>query len=309
MTSTFTSFADLDDGLAAADVGQAFDIRANAHIANGGEQAAHDCPKCNGRGHVTIGYRYTRQASCFGCNGTGKLTNRQFGAVKAKATRENNFFAWLGEHSELVATLRGMSGWNSFAQQMVAIVDDEKRSLTENQVAACRRMLAKVEAARDAKRAERNAEQAAKSGAVNISAIAALFAQATDNDIKRPIFRAEALEISKASPTGKNAGALYVKSHDDLYLGKIVGGTFHASREAPADTLTKLQAVAVDPTAEAIKYARRTGRCGCCGKGLVDPVSIRAGIGPICAENWGLDFRREMARDELAAEKEQEAAA
>ncbi len=46
----------------------------------------------------------------------------------------------------------------------------------------------------------------------------------------------------------------------------------------------------------------RFGRCSCCGRDLVDPVSIRAGIGPICAERWGLDYRRELAAQELAGE-------
>ncbi len=34
--------------------------------------------------------------------------------------------------------------------------------------------------------------------------------------------------------------------------------------------------------AEAAEYGKRTGRCGVCHRKLTDPVSIEAGIGPIC---------------------------
>lgn len=296
------SFDDLDTDIGASrptGIAAQTEIRARAHIINGGEQALVTCPKCRGSGYWRPGY------PCFTCKGKGKATTRQAGAVKAKATRAANHQAWCEEHRELLTTLGGMSDWNSFAASMLEQVGSG-RSLSENQIAACHRMIAKVEARREEKRQERQAEQAAKSGAVGVEAIIALFAKATDNDIKRPIFRAEGMEISKASPNGRNAGALYVKAEDDTYLGKIVGGQFLASREAPADTLAKLTTIAEDPTAAAIRYARRTGRCGCCGRGLVDPVSIRAGVGPICAEAWGLDYRRELAREELTREAAEE---
>lgn len=282
-----------------ADRMSADEVRERTHIVNGGEQALVTCPKCRGSGYWRPGY------PCFTCKGKGKATTRQAGAIKAKATREANHQAWCEGHHDLLTTLGSMSDWNTFAASMLEQVSSG-RALTENQTAACRRMFAKIEARREQKRLERQAEQSAKSGTVTIDAINALFARATDNDIKRPVFRAEGLEISKASPKGRNAGALYVKAEDDTYLGKIVGQQFLASREAPADTLEKLQAIATDPTAAAIRYARRTGRCGCCGHGLVDPVSIRAGIGPICAGNWGLDYRRELAREELQREAAEE---
>lgn len=292
-------FNDLDDGLVGATT-QA-DIRKAAHIVNGGE-ANFACPSCGGKGYKVFGYRNPAPRPCFKCNGRGKVSKGVIAAAKAKETRARNHAEWLEANTELLHTLRGMTDWNNFAREMIAQVDDG-RSLTENQIAACQRMIAKVEAAREAKRAQRAEEQAAKSGAVDIAAIERLFATATDNQIKRPVFRAEGVEISKAPDHGRNAGALYVKTNGE-YAGKIVSGRFLAGRDAPEDLLGRLQAVAADPTAEAIKYARSTGRCGCCGKELVDPVSIVAGIGPICANKWGLNFRRDMARDELAKEKE-----
>lgn len=279
-------------------------IRRKAHIANGGE-ATFACPKCHGTGTFR---GYARAFRCFKCNGGGKVSKGVAAAAKGRATQEENRAAFLDENAALISSLREIASWHKFAGSLIAQVDDGKR-LSGRQIEAGHSALARVAERREQKRAEQNAERDAKSGAVDISGIAKLFETATDNDIKRPIFRAEGIEISKAPAHGANAGALYVKSNEGDYLGKIVSGSqFRASREAPADTLAKLQAVAADPTAEAIKYARRTGRCSCCGKGLVDPVSIRAGIGPICAEKWGLDYRREFAADELAAEAAQEAA-
>lgn len=279
--------------------------RRAAHIANGGE-ATFDCPRCHGTG---LFRGYARTFRCNKCSGSGKVSRRVAAAAKAMATRYANDQArreeFYEQHRAEIDYIHRRAERSSFYASLILKMSDYG-SLTENQLAAVRRDMA----ADAAKRAEWQAERDAKSGEVDISGIAKLFATATDNDIKRPIFRADGIEISKAPAHGKNAGALYVKSNDGNYLGKIVGGSqFMASREAPADTLAKLQAVAADPTAEAIKYARRTGRCSCCGKGLVDPVSIRAGIGPICAEKWGLDYRRELAADQLAEEAANEAAA
>lgn len=298
-------FSDLDTDLnAAPETAAPANIREAAHIANGGE-ATFDCPKCHGTGTFR---GYARTFRCFKCNGGGKVSKGVAAAAKGRATQEANRAAFIDENAALISALREIAPWHQFAGSLVAQIDEGKR-LSDRQIEAAHSALARVAERREQKRAEQNAERDAKSGAVDISGIAKLFETATDNDIKRPIFRADGIQISKAPAHGANAGALYVKSNEGDYLGKIVDGSrFMASREAPADTLGRLQAVAADPTAEAIKYARRTGRCSCCGKGLVDPVSIRAGIGPICAERWGLDYRREFAADELAAEAAQEAA-
>ena len=287
-------FDDLDtDPMAGASTEE---IKRNAHMANGGEQAFVACRKCNGTGWWRAGYR------CFTCKGGGKVTKRQAGAAKAQDTRKANHAQWVADHREMLTTLQEFVEWNSFAAAMVQQVADGQK-LTDNQREACLRMIAKVEAKREEKRAAAKAAANSKSGEVGVEAIHALFAKATDNDIKRPIFRADGVEISKAPLNGRNAGALYVKDEEtDAYLGKIVGNQFLASREATSDTLQRLKLIAVDPTAAAIRYGRRTGRCGCCGRTLVDPVSIRSAVGPICADKWGLDWRREDAREQLAQE-------
>jgi hypothetical protein len=99
---------------------------------------------------------------------------------------------------------------------------------------------------------------------------------------KKPIYRAAGLVISRAPDHGKNPGALYVKTEEDEYLGKILG-TDYTGKPAPA-----LAAIAADPRGEAIRYGKRTSTCSCCGAELSNPKSIEAGIGSICAARWGL---------------------
>lgn len=301
-----TSFEDFINGLSDEEFDKVSamdetEMRAAAHIVNGGE-ALFPCPSCKGSGRF-VSYSGRTVGNCFKCKGSGKVGKRVLGAAKAKITREENDRKRRAEFAD--AHVAEIEYVNKRAERSTFFASlqskmNEYGNLTENQLAAVRRSMAEDAAKREqwAKEREENAP------VVDISAIEALFAVAVDNDIKRPIFRAEGLEISKAPAHGANAGALYVKSSEDVYLGKIANGKFYATRgnEGIAEQLME---VAKDPTAAAIKYGRRTGRCGCCGRGLVDPVSIRSGIGPICAEKWGLDYRREWAREDLANEKEQ----
>lgn len=277
-------------------------IRTNAHIANGGERAQATCPSCTGRG-AFVAYTGRTVGRCFKCQGTGKVSKGVAAAAKGKATFKANREQWYTDHADVVAYMRKRIEGGSNFYQGLADKAFEYGRLTDKQLELVRADMAREEE----KRAEWKARDEAKGGEVDIAAIVALFNTATDNQIKRPVFRVDLFEISKAPMTGANPGALYVKDYDDRYLGKIVNGKFHASRDATDKTLDQLRAIAADPLAESIKYARRTGRCGCCGRTLVDPVSILAGIGPICASRWGLDWRRELASTEYANMKAEEA--
>jgi ribosomal protein L37AE/L43A len=294
MTDHFASLDDFDTAPRATARPAATE---RLHVANGG-YSQHACPRCNGTGTFR---GYARTFRCNACAGSGKVGARVVAAAKGRETRERNEAerkaAFIMENNDALIYMVRRAERSEFYAGLVSKFQTYG-TLTDNQLAAVQRDMAGEPARLAAFKAQRDA----KGGEVSISAIEALFATATDNDIKRPVFRAGGIEISKAPLHGANAGALYVKSDEGTYLGKIVGARFHASREAGPETLGTLQAVAADPTAEAIRYARLTGRCSCCGKGLVDPVSIRAGIGPVCAENWGLDYRRDMAREELATE-------
>ena len=268
-------------------------IRREAHIANGGE-ATFSCPKCGGSG-------MTRWGACFKCKGRGNITKGQNAAIKGKATKEANKQAWMAENLDAVmyATKRRDKG-STFYQSLIEKLD-AYGTWTEGQLALIRKDMAKDVEFYARKDAER---KAAAPEIDNISAVQALFDKATENDVKRPIFRTVDITISKAPMTGKNPGALYVKTTDDgTYCGKIVAGKYHTGYGAP-NVLEALKAVAVDPGAEAIKYAAKFSRCGICGTATIDPVSVRSAVGPICARKWGLEYVREAARASLKAEKE-----
>jgi hypothetical protein len=292
-------FDDLDSLPTATPKGTGVDLK-NVHIATGGERTTMvDCPKCNGTG-------MTRWGRCFRCekSGTrGKISMRSAAASKARVTREQNsaeareaFFrdcaaewAYIGRRAE--------KGSNFYAgmQDDVATYG----SLSERKLEMVRTDMAK-----DA--VKREEFKAANTKPVDISGIVALFDGAIENQVKKPVFRADGITLSKAAASGRNPGAIYVKSSDGEYLGKIAEGKFQASFAAPKDTHARLCEIAADPSAEAIRYARKTSSCSCCGRTLVNPVSILAVVGPICAEKWNLGHLRDAAADEYAEMQEAE---
>lgn len=181
--------------------------------------------------------------------------------------------------TDLIERAREFSAWSDFAGSLVAAFRKYGK-LSEKQEGALRSMVAKVDAGRAAKQAN--------SGEVNVSAIEKLFADVVATGHKKPKFRAIGLEISLASSRSINAGALYVKDEGGNYLGKVQRGRFFASTAAKPGTLHTLERIAVNPRQEAVEYGKKYGICGCCGRELSDPVSVAMGIGPVCAERWGL---------------------
>jgi len=150
-------------------------------------------------------------------------------------------------------------------------------TLTQNQINAWYRGWEKRQAA------------VSKGGEADLSRIREMFDTATASGFKKPCYRAEGLKITLAPATGRNAGALYVVQIDfEVYQGKVEGTTFKAVYGAGNDTLRRLQIIAANPMEAAVRYGRQTGRCSCCGRELTNKVSIDAGIGPICAQKWGL---------------------
>lgn len=124
--------------------------------------------------------------------------------------------------------------------------------------------------------------------AVQTDLLLEAFEKAAAAGTKRPVMRFEAFKASLASATGRNPGAVYIKSPEGEYLGKIAGGQF--KRVAACDDVTEQAVVATmqDPLAAAVAYGKRTGACSICGRTLSDPVSVSSGIGPICAAKFGL---------------------
>ena len=188
--------------------------------------------------------------------------------------------------SRLVKGLREHVSWNDFASSLVEQYD-RKRSLSDRQLDAAERMLAKIAATRAAKAARDEARTQVP--VERLSAIHLMFGRAMDGGQKRPVYRAAGLVLSLAPLSGRNSGSIYVKDAETGdYFGKIdehlVYRAVHAAPEWAADALSR---IARDPSAAAVEYGRETGRCSCCGRELTNPESIALGIGPICKDRWG----------------------
>jgi len=80
-------------------------------------------------------------------------------------------------------------------------------------------------------------------------------------------------------------------TEDKVYYGKIVNSLFVAvsnvNHARIAVITNELKEIQGDLSKAAVSYGKRFGICSCCGRVLTDPTSIEAGIGPVCAENWG----------------------
>lgn len=179
------------------------------------------------------------------------------------------------EYEEIISALKPMTGWNNFAASLVQQYD-MKGDLSERQWDAAERMILKTEATRQRK--------ASLTRDVDVSRIKDLL---TGAKVKKPVFRAGDLAFSLAPAHGRNSGAVYVKRGPD-YQGKIADGRFMPVADCHTATADAVVSVAADPRGEAVRHGKASGQCSCCGRTLTDPISIEMGIGPICADNWGL---------------------
>lgn len=301
---------------------KAHNMRKAASIVNGGESTAARaptiaqqyeeaaktkptsdmvCPDCRGGG-VFIAYTGRRVGPCFKCKGTGALTVGQAAYVKGEKTKEEKREEWRKEYAAEIAYMtKRMHHW-PFARKMLDNIA-EYGSLTENQMLAIQKAMTEdaVKNEEWAKTKERN------SGDVDLAAITKLFDTARSHNVKRPIWRAAGFEINLSRNFNDNT--LWVKDATTRQnLGKVMDGKFIAFHAAQEGTLAKLQEIAADPTAAAIAYKDAYNRCCCCGRSLKTNVSVVAGVGPVCAENWGLDTMRTSAavavKEERAAHKE-----
>ena len=72
------------------------------------------------------------------------------------------------------------------------------------------------------------------------------------------------------------------------WLGKIVGGRFHRFKACSDPQQYEIANICADPSSAARAFGQRWTTCSCCGRTLTNEQSRAAGIGPICAERWGL---------------------
>lgn len=255
----------------------------------GYEKQRFTCEACEGTGLWKSGRaNYRGNAKCNACTGRGYFVTskaeRQKAAVArtaAKARKADDVRAHNLElaGAELIQWLDDNSHWNSFANDLIGRHKSGKRAFSQPQVNAAQSMMEKTEATRAAKAAQKKAEAVE----IDLQPIRDMFEAAVAKGLKRPTYRAEGLVINRAPDSGANPGALYVKTVEADYLGKLVGIEYRGNQIA----VPPLKVIAENPLEAAVRYGRATGRCACCGRELSDPKSIALGIGPICADKWG----------------------
>ncbi len=273
--------------------------------ANGGECGFTErCPKCRGTGSFT-GYSGRVLGRCHACKGVGTRTFKTSAEDRARARanvesrHERAVSAFTEQHAAEVTYLRSRQNWD-FAVDLLRKVQ-QYGSLTEGQLAAVRKAMARDEARTEERKAEAAAREAAAAN-IDIGKVAAAIETARANGLKRIKLRLGAYVFTPAKDTGRNPGALYVMREDKVadpdhltkpfitrrtYLGKIVSGKFIRSRECTAEQEVEILRLAADPASAAVAYGRMTGACACCGKELTNAESIARGIGPVCADKFG----------------------
>jgi len=97
--------------------------------------------------------------------------------------------------------------------------------------------------------------------------------------------------VGQVKLSRKNQDSLVWIMLNDLCVGKIEDAavtlfTKRLDDEARLHVLALLQELNADPLAAAMKHGKLSGRCCSCGRDLTDPVSIEAGIGPVCATKF-----------------------
>ena len=257
------------------------------------------CSKCRGSGRF-VGYTGRVLGNCFTCKGSGVILTKTDPAVLAanrtkaadkKAqvalTAAQSAKAWLDANPAEAEWLADAAGRGfEFAVSLREALF-KYGHLTERQEASVRSATAKS-LARRAHWAAEKAEREGNKAEVAIDRVAKAFADAKASGLKWPKLRLDTVELSLASESGRNAGAIYVKdAAEGTYLGKIVEGRFTRSRDCDADAEARIVAACADPHAAAVAYGKRTGVCSCCGRELTNELSVSLGIGPICREKWG----------------------
>lgn len=252
------------------------------------------CESCRGTGFYQGVRVHQEKRECFACKGKGyfyqsyadRLKSRNKAAARKASALDVAKDTFNSEHPGVIEGLRALTGWNSFAADLVRQFE-ERGSLSDKQVAAGISQIEKA-AKRDAERAAQKAAEKATAPVVDLANVRAMFEVAKSNGLKKPGLWFGDLKISEAPATGRNAGALYVKQNGE-YAGKIDGSTFHPGWGVKQGPIVEaLLEIAANPADVLRVKGKQTGKCCCCGRELTDPESVANGIGPICATNWGL---------------------
>lgn len=287
MNANPIDFSDLDDLDAAP-------VRAESAETKARKAAAPmiTCPRCAGRGTVTFGYR---SGPCYLCKSSGQVRadweKKRAAFRKGEQTKAQNARVksqeWKEAYPAEAAWLRANDGRSEFARSLSDGLE-KYGHLTPNQLAAVQRAIVK-DAEFKTKREQEATERQVDMGGTGQAKLVAALNQAKTKMQRQPSLIVGDIDFQRAPDTGKNPGAVYVRSRStDTYLGKLTpAGAFQPSRECTEETKAQVATIMLDPLAAAIEHGKLTGECACCKRKLTDPVSVANGIGPICAQNFG----------------------
>ena len=192
----------------------------------------------------------------------------------------NRFIAEFPSEAAWIIAKQGEFG---FAYSMRAAVERYTR-LTERQLEAVRRCMGD----------DQRTAAGPSTGSVTMDdrALRERLQSAETSGLRKIKLHFGNLVIQPAPATGRNPGALYVLDRG-IYIGKLSGGEFVPGRDFARleegeriAMIDAIVAILADPAAAVRRYGHETGICSCCGRTLTDPVSIAAGIGPICASRF-----------------------
>ena len=266
--------------------------------------ANYKCSACNGTGVWQKTYLYssfgpkTYKNKCFKCQGKGGFKTSPEDRTKAKKARlekkikdQTDNWDFFREHYPyeqlyLVETkirLTRANNYGSYYDFIQSLIDTIKKygELSEKQLAAVQKGMAKAK--------EWEAKKNKPKARIDLTPIREKLAKGKEK-LKKPVIRAgDTFKFTFAPETGKNAGYVYVRHHDQ-YIGKVAENGDFFPYQATPEQITYLKEFAKDPIKELKTYGRNTGNCGLCGRGLSVKESVKRGYGPICADNYGLPY-------------------
>jgi hypothetical protein len=253
------------------------------------------CSKCRGQGYIGA-YAFREAGKCYQCDGKGVLTFktpkavRDANKIKSQARKEKKLADNLTAFEAANPVIRDWWTGSTFPFAVSLRENVQKfGDLTPGQLTAALRCAEKFSEAKSAKETQRAANEKA-APVVSISSVTASFERARQKGVQKPKMRllgnGQKLTFSRAPDTGKNAGAVYVKDNEGVYLGKITAGKFLKSYDCSSDGEKAVVAACADPEQAAIAFGKEFGICSICSRTLTDPDSIERGIGPICADNF-----------------------
>lgn len=249
-----------------------------------------DCPKCSGRGYVIIGYTYQRPAKCFGCDGKGKIL-RAAGYEQAKAKREERkqrkeleakqaaaaaMAAWGETHPAAWSWILENRNSFDFAQSMYDALQKWGR-LTDGQLAAVERCVQRNQERAAARAAE---QAAAPQDGIDVSSLKGYYA--VPNGETRLKIR-----VKHPGKDSKYHGWVFVDDGAHYGSGQKYGSQRPGGKYRGM-IVEQLRAILADPYEAQVAYGKLTGVCGHCGRPLEDAESVARGIGPVCAEKYGM---------------------